>query len=353
MDLDGDGKQDLISGSWPGELFFFKGKGKGDFEAPVKLKDRDGKTINIGGGKRVEASDGMLLVAGDAKFETKDGKQFIVYEGEWIPVPEGGNAGITGTASAVHAHDFDGDGDFDLLVGDIRGGVYLVPNEGSRTDWSFGKEQQLKAGGQNLAVNGGDAGPFVADWDGDQKADLLVGAGDGSVMFYRNTAGGKGTELAAGRALVPPVGDLYTNMPAEPVRGMRSKVCAADWNGDGRLDLLVGDITYQKPKRPDPTPEQKAEEDRIREELKPVEERYRDLSQRFFGQRGKKDVPADEREKVQKEFGEVSQQMWKLREKLPPEYDNHGWVWLFLRKGDVGTARADTPEGNAQPAAAK
>jgi hypothetical protein len=27
---------------------------------------------------------------------------------------------------------------------------------------------------------------------------------------------------------------------------VRSKVCAADWNGDGRLDLLVGDFTAQQ-----------------------------------------------------------------------------------------------------------
>ena len=24
--------------------------------------------------------------------------------------------------------------------------------------------------------------------------------------------------------------------------------------------------------------------------------------------------------------------MNKLREKVPPDYDNHGWVWLFRRK---------------------
>jgi hypothetical protein len=150
------------------------------------------------------------------------------------------------------------------------------------------------------------------------------------------------------------VGDLYNNMPVEPVRGMRSKVCAADWNGDGRLDLLVGDITYQKPKPRDLTPEQKAEEDRVRKELEPVEKRYRELSEQYFGMRGKKDTPAEQRKKVENEFGEVSQQFFKLREKLPPESENHGWVWLFLRKADVGTARADdASNGDARPAAAK
>src|SRR3954451_13823245 len=115
-----------MSGSWPGEIFFFKARGKGQFDAPVKLKNKDGKTINIGGGKRPDSS-GMVLIAGDAKFEKdeKTGRDVIVYEGERIVIPEGKSAGVTGTASAVHAVDWDGDGTIDLLVGDIGGNVYL------------------------------------------------------------------------------------------------------------------------------------------------------------------------------------------------------------------------------------
>ena len=55
------------------------------------------------------------------------GKSVIRYEGKIIEIPDGKDAGITGTASAVHAVDWDGDGRIDLLIGDIRGRVYLVP----------------------------------------------------------------------------------------------------------------------------------------------------------------------------------------------------------------------------------
>jgi FG-GAP-like repeat len=340
VDLDGDGINDVLSGSWPGELFFFRGKGKVngvvDFHPAVKLKGKNGKTINIGGG--VERRDDGVLVTGDGKFEQKDGKTFIVYEGEWIEARSG--SGITGTASAVHAHDFDGDGDLDLVVGDIRGNVFLVPNEGSKTKWSFGAHQNLKAGGQDLRVQGGDAGPFFADWDADGKTDLLVGGGDGSVWLYRNTAAGKGTELAAGRQLVPPAGDIYgANTPAVPTRGMRAKVCAADWNGDGRLDLLLGDFTYQKPNRPPPTAAEQAEIDKVRAALVPVEKRYQDVARRQSDPQARKKMSPAEREQLQKEWGEVYQEMWGLRQKLPPESENHGWVWLFLRKpGDQANA---------------
>ena len=54
MDLDGDGVTDLLSGSWPGEIFFFRGKGKGDFAAleqgtaPPSLIRARGRAIPAG-----------------------------------------------------------------------------------------------------------------------------------------------------------------------------------------------------------------------------------------------------------------------------------------------------------------
>ena len=333
MDLDGDGVTDLLSGSWPGEIFFFRGKGKGDFAAPVKLKDKNNKTINIGGGIKRDA-DGSITITGDGKFERKDGKQYVVYEGEWIEVKPTQRAGVTGTASAAHAHDFDGDGDLDLLIGDIRGDVYLVPNEGTKQEWAFGKEQKLPCADGTVKVEG-DAGPFVADWDGNGSKDLLVGGGDGSVWLYPNTAprGSGQTTLGPRRQLLPPAGDLYgDNLPTKPTPGMRTKVCAADWNGDGRLDLLVGDYTYQKPAPVELTPEQKAEQDKARAELAPLEKRYQDLVRNFIDDNARKTRTAEDMARIEKDLGEVTKQMTELRKKVPPESETHGWVWLYLRK---------------------
>jgi len=328
--LDGDGTTDLISGSWPGELFFFKGQGKGQFDAPVKLKDKHGKTINIGGGKRPD-SGGMIVIAGDAKFEKGDkGQDVIVYEGERIVVPEGKSAGITGTASAVHAVDWDDDGKLDLLVGEIGGHVYLIPNEGTPKAWAFGKEQPLKAGGEEIKVDGGDAGPFAVDWDRDGRTDLLVGAGDGSVWLYRNVGSAKKPRLAAGVCLVSAGDTAYgADVPKEPRRGTRAKVCAVDWDRDGRLDLLVGDIATQKPDLPEPTPQQKAEQDQARKDLEPLQKRHGELISRVFSD---KPPQGAEKEKVEKEMTELQEKMGKLRDKIPPEFEQHGWVWLFRRK---------------------
>ncbi len=244
MDLDGDGTQDLLSGSWPGEIFLFRGEGKGQFAAPVKLKGPDGMSINIGGGIRKEGFDGGMLVAGDAKTEQRDGKTVWIYEGEVLDVPAGKGVATTGTASAAHAFDGDGDGDLDLIVGEIGGSVWLVPNEGTPKAWSFGKERALEAGGKAIRVSG-DAGPFVADWDGDGLPDLLVGEGDGSVSLFRN-AGKAGAPVLEGKRVLVPSPAASEKPATAPVRGIRSKVCAADWNGDGRLDLLVGDFATWK-----------------------------------------------------------------------------------------------------------
>lgn len=335
MDLDGDGIPDLISGSWPGEIFFFKGQGKGQFAAPIKLRDKDDKLINPGGGVRKKFKSLFPLqvavqVTGDATWEKTDKGAVIVYDGQRIPVPEGSNSYITGTASAVHAVDWSGGGKLDLLVGDIGGNVYLVPNEGTKQKWAFGKERHLKAGGADLRVDG-DAGPFACDWDGDGKLDLLVGAGDGSVWFYRNIGTGKEPELAAGVRIVGPGDVTYgPDAPKEAKRGVRSKVCAVDWFGTGRLDLLLGDFATQKPTRPEPAPKEKAEQDKAKAELDEVMKTYQAMIGKVMGP----DRPKDkvEREKAEKEFQRVAERMQALREKVPEEYESHGWVWLFRRR---------------------
>lgn len=331
MDLDGDGHLDMLSGSWPGEIFFFKGAADRTFAAPVKLRDKNGLAINVGGGLQL-GNDDMILVAGDAKIEdTDDGRTVIVYEGERIAVPEGKTAGTTGTASAVHAVDFTGDGVLDLLVGNIVGDVYLVANEGTAAKPVWAKERQLTAGSKPLHVDG-DAGPFACDWDGDGAIDLLVGDGEGAVWFFCNEGSGKSPMLAQGVQLLPP-GRLSFDReaPAEPPRGIRAKVCAVDWTGNGLPDLLVGDYASQKAHRPKPTPEEKAEHDKVRNEMQAARKRAVAISEKLRG-RGERVTDHTERKKLEKDLQVVREQQIELHGKIPREYEDHGWVRLFKRK---------------------
>jgi hypothetical protein len=330
VDLDGDGKLDLISGSWPGEIYFFRGKGQGDFDAPVQLKDKDGEILNPGGGLR-EEKDGSLFITGDAKFEeTKDGS-VVIYRGKRFKSTPDRPILTTGSASAVHAVDWNGDGTLDLLVGDVSGRVWLVPNEGTAKRYAFGKPTLLEAEGQQLSMTHGDAGPFAADWDGDGKLDLIVGAGDGSVWFYRNVGEAKVPKLAAGRMLVEPgKAEWGPNASKQPRRGVRAKVCVVDWNGDGRLDLLVGDFATQKPDRPDPTPAEQAEHDKLRKELEAAQKRFSTLWDKSHGPQRERDP--EKIKKLKDEIGQAAKTTREMRAKLPPDVEEHGWVWLFLRK---------------------
>ncbi|MFC1543701.1 FG-GAP repeat domain-containing protein [Gemmatimonadota bacterium] len=205
MDLDGDGIRDIISGSYPGELYLIAGRPEGGFRAPVVIADRDGDPIRLS------------------------------------------------SASVPFAVDWDRDGDLDLAVGDIRGRVHFVRNESGDGSLSLGGDELVEAEGEQIACGQGDAGPVVADWDGDGTLDLILGTGEGSVLLYRNTVRQGPPRLLAPTVLVPPSSLKPGNEPssdASPAPGIRAKVCVDDWNGDGRLDLIVGDFGVTRKAEP-------------------------------------------------------------------------------------------------------
>jgi hypothetical protein len=314
------------------------------------IKNRNGEIINIGGGVS-EDNDGSILIRGHAEFEEpgdgeNDKGRGVIYQGERFESTAEKPVLVTGTASAVHATDWDGDGDFDLLVGDIAGRVHLVPNKGAADAYAFGEEVRLEVDGQEVKVNG-DAGPFAADWDADGDLDLLVGAGDGSVLLFRNIGTKVAPRLAPPQELVGPARISYgSDAPEEPQRGIRAKVCAADWDGDGQLDLLVGDLATQKPDLPEPSKEEQQQRDRIREELEVVQAEYRELVPKMFGPARVKDEK--KLAKIRKRRDKLQARIEELRAKLPPEYESHGWVWLFRRTpGVVAPASA---AGDLEPA---
>ena len=324
-DLDKDGHIDLVSGSWPGEIFLFRGKPGHTFAKREMIPGHDGHPLNIGARVKRQ-NDGAILITGHVEWaETEEGSA-ATFRGKQYT----GEIWTTGCASAVHACDWDSDGDIDLLIGEIGGRVYLVPNVGTAETPRYGKHVPLLAGVlQPIQVPGGDAGPFVADWDGDGDHDLLVGCGDGSVVLYRNSAGkGKLPALAAREQLVAPGVTAYgDDVPKDVRRGHRAKICVADWNGDGRLDLLLGDFTTQKPDRPEPTAEEKAIHDLKRAEIEKLHEKFGALSDQV-----QKTKDKAERDKLLDQFPALEERMRKLRSEIPTEYENHGWVWLFLRK---------------------
>jgi hypothetical protein len=348
-DIDGDGHLDLISGSWPGELFLFRGGPDRTFGKPEMLRDKDGKVLLPGGGVKPGGS-GMLLVAGSAKFETDDdGRGVIDLHGEKIPSPRDGQVGITGTAASPCLCDWDADGDLDLLVGEIGGTIYLIPNEGTPKAYAYGKPRLLEidagtatvsltdrlraavqGGSPNALRVQGDAGPFAADWDGDGKLDLLCGSGDGGVKWFRNIGTPTAPRLAAGVDLVPAQRNDPSKPATEPQPGTRSKVCAADWNGDGKLDLLVGDFAMLQPPKPELTPEREKENAEKTAKAEELMKEYQKVISKTFGP-GASKLSKEETKAIADQAQEVLKRWREARQGLPEDYETHGWVWFYRR----------------------
>jgi hypothetical protein len=299
VDFDGDGRLDILSGSFPGELYFFRRGSNGRFLAGEKIKGVNGNELN------------------------------------------------PGNAATVFAVDFNNDGKLDLVCGNIDGEVLLYLNEGT-TRPSFSAARKLEAGGRVIRVRGGDSHPVVADWDSDGKPDLIVGTGGGEVMFYRNTGTGLAPRFATGQPLIvasEPDGKEVEGPKSKRI-GRRLKVCVCDFNGDGRLDLLVGDFHMNMndtAKRKDANlPKTDAH---LKAEKKVVEILAKHKAV-FAELRQVTKVPAKEtlQAKVvrEKKLKEVQARVQKVFEEARPyqeiialsqtgvEY--HGFVWLLPRK---------------------
>jgi FG-GAP-like repeat len=133
--------------------------------------------------------------------------------------------------------DYNGDGRLDFLTGSISGKVYLYRR---RPDGTFGLPEVLKRevrgwiGTGSAVINAGSPSAVaMADWFDQGRLDLFIGVGDGHVYIVPN----EGSRRKPVFRRIEPL--MAAGKPIIADGGMAGP-CVADWDRDGRLDLLVG-----------------------------------------------------------------------------------------------------------------
>jgi hypothetical protein len=221
VDWDRDGRLDILSGCYAtpgfpaGHLVLLLGEPDFKFSTPNYLTGSQGQ--------RLQNAD--FSIAGDAAQRLKDS-----------------------ICTHAHAVDLDQDGDLDLVVGASSGNFFLYQNLGNA------ERPQLKQPPTKLQIQSPSlrSAPHCVDWNRDGLLDLLTGGSDGGVYLSLNCGTAAKPLWSEFEVLIKPSAQHIqfakesANEGIQP--GHSSRVWAFDWNGDGKLDLLVGDcVTLLKP----------------------------------------------------------------------------------------------------------
>ena len=297
-DFDGDGHPDLIVGDEDGRVAWVRHTGKvkkgmPQFESPVYFTqqadpvkfgalstpcafdwDGDGKQDIIAGNSAGEIAFIRNLSGGENP--VWDAPRLFTVNGKPIRIQAGENGSIQGPAerkwgyTVLSVADWDGDGLPDIIINSIWGKIEWFRNLGGKDGLRLAPAQPVRVAWEGEApkpawnwwtpepgtlVTQWRTTPVATDWNGDGLTDLIVLDQEGYLAYYERFRTPEGELLLRpGRRIFHGTNcSLYNSRSgvANASEGLlrlndgiggqsgRRKICFTDWDGDGRLDLIV------------------------------------------------------------------------------------------------------------------
>ena len=216
VDWDGDGDNDIISGTFYGDIVFIENTGN-------KVQSNFVRSMGVPRyifprGKPPSFAFPHLMM----------GKKELVignYLAPWVV-------------------DWNRDNKPDLIMGEgtySANSIRYLPNQGSIGRMIFTSEKMFY-----LAYGEGfeHLTPCIVDYNGDKYPDLIVGTRTGHFRMHKGSKEPEGTNLVAiVRGTVGPAAlefDRFLTIAGKDRFGAMSIAYPCDWNGDGLFDLLLG-----------------------------------------------------------------------------------------------------------------